>query len=84
MSWLHETKIKKKSWFMPTISTFITDKVNLRQAGRVSADESVMKVLTRCYSCSFCVFVLDISSAGVFKGGDNIVCGEIPGIMVLS
>ena len=61
-------------------------KADAKQASMVTA--TAAKGLVRVWWKSVVVlppppFVLEGGPAGVFKGGDSMVCREIPGIMIL-
>ena len=77
------TKIKKL-----TASTFVADKANLRQAAMVAADAEEDLVCAWWHGVVFpppMPFMIKVGSEGFFfKGGDNMIIGEMPGIMVLS
>ena len=66
---------------------FMTDKADAGKAGTII--DTLAKVLVRVWYHSIVVpppvpFVLEISPAGVFKGGNNMIGGETPDIIVLS
>ena len=71
---------------MPTAGMFMIDKANAGQAGIVLVD--TVKGLVMAWRYYIVVppvlFLLESSSAGVFKGGNNVVGGEIPDVTVLS
>ena len=78
-----ETKIKK-SWSTATADRFVTDKADARVMDTVSAvaAKDLVKVSLLNNAAPFIPFVLESSTAGVFKE-DYIVGGETPGVTVL-
>ena len=65
----------------------VADKAPVEQAGMVAVDtaEGLIRVWWHNVTVPPSVsFVLESSPEGVFKGEDNLVSGEMPGIMVLS
>ena len=83
----HHERKSKSGWSTSTAGMFVADKADVGQAGMVTA--VAVEGLVRVWWHSVVVlpstpFVFKGRPAGVFKGGDNMVGGEMPGIIVLS